>query len=294
LDYNPDVSVFKKYQHELAQSDRDQKTIARYSQIINSFEKWLGDRQPDVPSAKEYIAYLRDKGYQAKSLLLYYHAIRLFFEFLGQPLKLKLRKPDKLPPYHDRGDIEALIIQAEKGLRGQGQDVTKRKRNRNLILVFAYTGMRKSELLNLRVNDIDFNRRTLTVKQGKGQRDRVIPMAARIVTPLRDQCSGKSGHDRVFDNLNARSVYRIVSNLARSCGLEAFHPHSLRHYFGTQLVERGANLRDIQELMGHQSLETTAVYIDVCPIRLAGSIALLDQEPDLSPQKQLMDFSHIS
>lgn len=222
----------------------------------------------------QYIAHLRNKGYKPKSVLLYYHALRLFFDFIGQPLKLKLRKPVSLPRYNSRDDVERLIAEAEKGLRQQGE--RKKRRNRNLILVLAYTGIRKSELLNLRVRDVDFQRQALTVRMGKGQRDRVIPLADRIVAPIREECTGKRGHDRVFDHLNGRNVYRIISAAARRCGLEGFHPHSLRHYFGTQLVERGANIRDVQQLIGHQSLETTAVYIDVCPTHLAESVKLLD------------------
>lgn len=95
----------------------------------------------------------------------------------------------------------------------------KRRRNRNLVLILAYTGMRKSELLNLKVNDVDFNRQTVTVKQGKGKRDRVIPMANRIVTPFREACVGKSSHEKIFNNLNARSVYRIITKLAKSVGM---------------------------------------------------------------------------
>ncbi len=102
--------AFEAYHRELIQSDRDPKTIERYWQVITGYQKWLGDRQPDVVSAKEFIAHLRDKGYRPKSILLYYHALRLFLEFIGQSLKLKLRKPKVLPPYHDRGDVEGLIV----------------------------------------------------------------------------------------------------------------------------------------------------------------------------------------
>ena len=97
------VDPFELYHTELAQSDRDPKTIERYWQIITSYRQWLGDRQPDIASAKEYIAYLRDQGYAQCSLLLYYHVLRLLFSFLGQSLKLKLQKPRILPTYHDRG-----------------------------------------------------------------------------------------------------------------------------------------------------------------------------------------------
>ena len=64
----------------------------------------------------------------------------------------------------------------------------------------------------------------------------------------------------MFENLNARSIYRVITSLAKACGLSGFHPHSFRHYFATQLVELGASLRDIQLLLGHESLETTAIY----------------------------------
>jgi integrase len=281
--------VFKAYRQELLQSDRDHKTISRYWQIVRSYQDWLDGREPDVEAAKQYIACLRDKGYRPKSILLYYHSLKLFHDFIGLSFKLKLRKEATLPPYYDSGDIDALIAQAGRGLRRQ-KDWQKR-RNEVLILTLAYTGLRRSELLNLLVGDLDFNRRVIVVRHGKGNKDRVIPMAQRIVVPLRSQCEGKGAQQKVFDNLNARSVYRIVTRLARACGLEGFHPHSLRHYFATQLVERGANLRNVQMILGHQSLETTAVYLDVSAYRLAETVALLDipsvprGQPTFSPEQ---------
>jgi len=269
------ADLFKLYHKELAQGDRDPKTIERYWQIVTSYQKWLGGKEPDIASAKEYMAYLRDKSYAPRSLQLYYHALRLFFDFIGTPLKLKLRKPEILPPYYDRGDFEALVKQAEIGLYHQTKK--QKRRNKNLILVLGYTGMRKSELLNLTVGDIDFNQRRILIRQGKGRKDRVVPMADRIIVPLHEQCAGKIAHDKVFDNLNGRSVYRIVTTLAKACGLQGFHPHSLRHYFCTQLVQKGANLRAVMELAGHQSIETTSLYLDITVQHLRKTVELLDQ-----------------
>jgi integrase len=266
---------FELYHKELAQNDKDPKTISRYWQIMTSYQKWLDNRQPDIASAKEYIAYLRNKGYAPRSLLLYYHGLQTFFDFIGTPLKLKLRKPETLPRYYDRGDFEALVKQAEIGLYHETKK--QRRRNKNLILVLGYTGMRRAELLNLTVGDVDFNNRNIRIRQGKNRKDRVVPMAERIVVSLREQCATKTAQQKVFDGLNARSVYRVVVGLAKACGLQGFHPHSLRHYFGTRLVEAGANLRDIQVLMGHDSLETTAVYLDVTAQHLRQTITLLDQ-----------------
>jgi len=227
---------FEGYSLELAQSDRDPKTKAKYRQIVASYRAWLFGRPPDTTSAKEYLAHLREQGYSPRSLLIYYHALRLFLGFLGQLFQLKLRKPHTLPPYHDRAEIERLISQAERGLYHQTARV--RERNKALILVLAYTGLRKSELLDLRVGDIDLERLNLLVRQGKGQRDRIIPIAESIVLPLRQQCTGKSERQRAFEGLNPRSVYRVVTRLATACGLEGFHPHSLRHFFASGMKFR--------------------------------------------------------
>lgn len=265
---------FELFRKELANSDRDPKTIERYQQILKTYQKWLDKGELTSATIKEFLAYLRNKGYKPNSVLLYYHGLKLFFEFLGLPLKIKLRKERKLPIYHDQGDVEALVRQAEIGLYHQTDE--QKRRNKNLILVFAYTGMRKGEILNLIVDDIDFNRRVLAIRQGKGRKDRNIPIANRIIVPLREQCTGKSSKERLFDHLDARSAYRIVTGLSKACGLDGFHPHSLRHYFGTRLSEMGADLRDIQELMGHESIETTAIYLDVSSRHLRETVNLLD------------------
>ena len=279
------ANPFEAYHKELVESDRDPKTIARYWQIVTSYQEWLGDRQPDVPTAKEFLAYVRGKGYRPKSILLYYHALRLFLEFIGMSLKLKLRKPKVLPSYHDRGDVEALIRQAECGLYHHTEK--QKQRNKALILTLAYTGIRRGELLGLLVGDIDFNRYVILIRQGKNQKDRVIPMAERIVIPLHNQCAGKLAQEKVFPRLNASGVWRIVTSLAKACGLEGFHPHSLRHCFATQLLERGATLRDVQLLLGHESLETTSVYLDVSAQHLQEAVGLLDTAPPLAYRRNI-------
>ena len=273
---------FERWHKELLESDRDPKTRDRYWQIACSYRAWLGDRSPDAPSAKEYIAHLRDRGYAQRSVLLYYHALRLFLEFLGQPLRLKMRKPKSLPPYYDQGDIEALIAQAERGLRAHTPE--QRRRNTAIVVTLAFTGLRRGELLALRVADVDFERRVIRVREGKGQKDRAVPMHDRIVIPLRGQCEGKGAQGLVFP-LSPRSLYGVVHNLARKAGLEGFHPHSLRHAFATRLMERGANIRNVQKLLGHESIETTAQYLDVTARHLEETVALLDgPAPTLLPR----------
>ncbi len=277
VSYTKGMDWFASWHRELAQSDRDPKTVERYWQIVSSYQQWLGDRELSIAMAKEFLAYLREKGYRPKSVLLYYHALRQLFDHMGLTFKLKLRKPRVLPRYHDVGDFEALLAAAKRGMYHQTRE--ERERNHDLVLTLGYTGLRKSELQNLAVGDIDFNNRRLLVRQGKGQKDRVVPLANRVITPLRNQCAGKNAQERVFAGLNARSIYRIVTNCAKAAGLEGFHVHSLRHWFASQLVERGVNLRQVQLLLGHQSLETTAVYIDIAPQHLQSAVATLDSQP---------------
>jgi integrase/recombinase XerD len=285
-DYPQGMEPFGQYHDDLFNRDLAPKTKMRYWQVVITYRKWLGDRSPDIAAAKEFLAWLSTRGYRPRSILLYYHALRLFFDFLGQPFKLKLRKPKELPPYHDQSDVERLIVQAERGLRGQKP--WQKQRNKILILTLAYTGLRKGELLNLTVSDIDFARRLILVRQGKGRKDRVIPMSERIIVPLRQLCNCKAAGSKVFDGLNARSVYRIVTSLAKACSLDGFHPHSLRHFFATQLVEKGANLRAVQELLGHADLTTTAVYLDVSPRHLRETVALLDDVGNRSAPENLI------
>lgn len=276
------ADLFELYHDYLLQTDRDPKTIERYWQIVKTFKEWLGSRRPSPVIVAQYLAHLRSKGYAQRSVLLYYHGLQGLFNFMNQPLKLKLRKPKTLPQYHSKEEIETLITQAQRGLYHETE--AQRRRNTTMILTFAYTGMRREEVANLQVIDVDFERKIIMVRDGKGQKDRVIPMADRIIVPLKELCAGKAKHDKVF-SLSAGRIYWIVRKLAEKAGIGHFHPHSARHFFGTALVERGASLRDIQEIMGHESLETTAIYLDVCGRHLAETVALLDnpREPSNRP-----------
>lgn len=264
---------YKRFFDELQLSDRDPKTKDRYKQIVCSYKDWLEQRQPDPDTAKRYIAHLRESGYAQSSLLLFYHVIRLFLSHLGMLFRLRLRKPRRLPPYHHWADIELLLVQAERGLYKPTPEI--RRRNGTLVLTLAYTGLRRAELLSLRVGHIDFEGGVIRVQNGKGGNDRTIPLAGRLRGPLKAECANKRSRDKVFE-VSGGSLYRIVRRLAVEVGRDDLHPHSFRHMFATRLVEQGVNLRDIQALLGHRSLETTAVYLDVTGTKLKAAIDRLD------------------
>lgn len=272
IPHNGGVDWFHAYLHDLRERDLAPATRARYSQVVGSYREWLQGEEPTPANARAFLAALRDRGYRPKSVCLYYAALRTVFGFLGAPFQVKLRKPKTMPPYWDPGDIERLIAQAERGLPGHSAEV--RGRNTAAILLMAYAGLRRGEVLGLRVGDVDFRRRTIRVL-GKGQKERVVPMAERVVVPLWEVCRGKGAGDRVF-RLSPGKLHQAVTKLARAAGLEGFHCHSLRHSFATRLLEQGANVREVQQLLGHESLETTAVYLAVSGAHLRRAVDLLD------------------
>jgi site-specific recombinase XerD len=137
------------------------------------------------------------------------------------------------------------------------------------------TGMRRSELANLLVSHISFESNRLVVVAGKGSKDRAIPISSRLKLDLQILCSDKKSNDRVF-GLNPRSLGLKIREWADKAGVPS-HTHSFRHYFATTLVEKGANIRVVQELFGHSSLNTTQVYLSVTANHLEEAIGLLDE-----------------
>ena len=265
---------FAAYQQELELRDLDPKTRVRYWTIAQAYRQWLDGRELGPESARLFLAHLRGLGYRPASIELYYVGLRLFLGFLGMELKVKLRKPQHLPPVYDPADMERLLEAARQGLPGQEERV--RCRIYNAIAILMDTGLRVGELMGLRVGDLDLNQGVLRVRNGKGGKDRSVPLTTRASLALRDQVKGKGAQQRVIEAGNTRNLYQYIVRLARSVGLDGVHPHSFRHYFGTQLAERGVRLEVIQDLMGHSDPATTRVYVQVTARSLREAVSALE------------------
>jgi site-specific recombinase XerD len=188
----------------------------------------------------------------------------------GSKLDIKLKAPRLTPPYHTDAQIESL-------LKASKQKKTHKKlavRDSLMIEFATTTGLRRSELANIKVGDIDFANRKLQVL-GKGNKKRTIPLIHSVSAKLERYCKHKSPYDSLF-GLKPACLSNHIRLIAKRAGIE-LHTHSLRHYFGTKLVEKGANLRAVQELMGHSSLNTTQVYVGVTSKHLEGAIRLLEK-----------------
>jgi site-specific recombinase XerD len=155
------------------------------------------------------------------------------------------------------------------------------------ILMTAYgAGLRLSEVVALRVEDIDSRRMVLRVRQGKGRKDREVMLSHRLLTVLRRYWLAERPTDYLFPGrqpdrpISHSAVQKICKAALRASGLKKrISPHSLRHSFATHLLEAGADVRTIQVLLGHSHLSTTARYTHISSARLHGTASPLDRLP---------------
>ena len=143
------------------------------------------------------------------------------------------------------------------------------KRNLAMFETFYSTGMRVSEMEGLNMEDIDFKRQMIKVF-GKGSKERIVPVGKRALTAIKNYRDSLKENfiplflNKNFSRLSSRSIRRILDKLVKDCGLNTkISPHTLRHSFATHMLDSGADLRGIQEILGHVSLSTTQIYTHV-------------------------------
>ena len=262
------------------------ETIRAYEKDLHQFMRFFarGDGNPVGPAeisslqVREYLADLREKNYQKTTVVRKLATIRSFYKFLlkkghvsTNPLaEIQTPKVEKrLPHFLAVEEVEKLLA-APQGASFQSI------RDRAILEVLYSTGLRVSELTSLNVGDVDLTGEIIKAR-GKGRRERIMPVgrpaleAARKYLDVRAAVPriNESDPDALFlnrfgDRLSSRSIRKILDKYIRVTGLdEKTSPHTLRHSFATHLLNRGANLRMVQELLGHKHLSTTQIYTHV-------------------------------
>ena len=194
--------------------------------------------------------------------------LRAFLKYLGMEFAITIKRPHLLPEVVTDEDVEKL----KDAIRNHHSWKRSITNDLAIIETLAKTGMRRAELANLTVGDVDLNKCRVLV-HGKGNKDRVIPFGDELCEILTEICHGRAETERVF-GMTKSSLGVKIHKWAVKAGVK-LHTHSFRHYFATKLVERGANLRVVQELLGHTSLATTQVYLSVTADHLEEAIELL-------------------
>lgn len=280
----PHGDILAQVKNALTLRGYSPRTRKVYLGHVRRFLEWCGKGTPQLPEdpVAEGEAYILDL-LRRKRVSRSYHnqvvsAIRFLYEsVLGQPrMALNIPRPKKghhLPTVLSQGEVTRLL---RKG----------RTHKQRAILYLLYSaGLRVGELVRLRPEDLELERKLLRVRQGKGRKDRYTLLARRAVEAVslyRDAYpTGRwlfpGGHRR-DRHLTTRSVQRIVKNAAEAAGIhKKVTAHTLRHSFATHLLEGGTNLRIIQDLLGHKSARTTQVYTHVAQSTLGSVRSPLDE-----------------
>src|SRR5579864_108122 len=259
-------------------------TQANYLRVVREFTVFLG-RSPDtatVEDLRRYQLHLVDRGVSPISLNAAITGLKFFFATtLGQgELMAKMRPiylPRTLPVILSRDEVGRLIA-AASNLKHQ------------TALAVAYgTGLRASEVVALRVGDIDSQRMTLRVEQGKGQKDRYAMLSPVLLERLRVWWRVARAQGKMLDggwlfpglnpieSLSTRQLNRVVHAAAEAAGIDKrVSMHTLRHSFATHLLEQKVDIRVIQVMLGHKKLETTALYAQVATDILREVVSPLD------------------
>jgi integrase/recombinase XerC len=261
-------------------------TVKSYAEDLQALTEYLEQARGAVPDAGEietldlrgYVAAMTEAGYAKTTIARRLASLRSFFRF-GQrdgwcktnpakPLR-NPRKPRSLPHFLSSDEIERLLA-------APGQKDAIALRDRAILEVLYSAGLRVSELAGLNDSDLDLASGVLRVR-GKGRRERISPVGSFATHALRQWLAERKVSPKekqgplapVFTNkfgrrLTTRSIGRMLEKYLKETGLDRrTTPHTLRHSFATHLLDRGADIRSVQELLGHKSLITTQIYTHV-------------------------------
>ena len=267
--------------HTVKAYERDLDAFAAFCQdYYGGPWSWAG---VDRLAVRGFLAAEQRRGLAKRSVARALSALRTFYRFLNATRGLEVnptraaRTPKlerTLPTYLDRAEVEMLFADAESRAAAGGFRET---RDLTMLELFYSTGMRLSELAGLNDPDVDLVSDQVKLR-GKGKKERIVPVGSRATAALRKYLQQRdrrfSGARALFVNQRGRrltprgvqlAMKRLFGGLARGTEL---HVHALRHSFATHLLDAGADLRSVQELLGHASLGTTQVYTHTSVERL--------------------------
>lgn len=263
-------------------------TVRNYLSDLSQFSSFLASRgcdqgvdKIDLMTLRAYLAELKKNGLSKTTVARKLATLRSFFQYLTRegwvdqnPARwiTAPKKEKRLPKFLTVDEAQRLMgSPVGAGFpRPSNPDLPQKAARRSLrdtaiLETFYSTGIRISELVSLKKEDIDFHAGLIRVF-GKGRKERVVPIGEKAMTVLQQYLSRfPSAEGVVFCNakkvpLTARTIHRIVKQYMRQIDRPSFSPHTLRHTFATHLLEGGADLRSVQEMLGHTTLSTTQRY----------------------------------
>lgn len=268
------------YTEMLRLKNYSENTIKNYRNWFLFFLNYFPDRKPSTISKNEILDFMvkfrSSSKWSATSQNQLINAIKFFYEkLLGRPREMydlpRAKKPDQLPAVFAESEILKIL---------NSLDNLKHK----TILCLAYgAGLRVSEVVNMQVKDIDSARMVITVRQGKGKKDRIVMLSEKLLILLRVYYMQYKPKSWLFEGqsgeqYSSRSAQLVLAHAKKKAGItKKGSIHALRHSFATHLYEGGTDLLSIKELLGHNSLRTTMQYTHVSKKSLSKIQSPLDK-----------------
>ncbi|MEM4330420.1 MAG: tyrosine-type recombinase/integrase [Candidatus Pacearchaeota archaeon] len=253
----------KKLEVELKISKSSENTSKNYLSNVKKFLDFI-DKSPEEINEDDVKLFLAEKmaNSSASSIIVFLSSLRYAFSLiLKKDITENIRRPKKekkLPSVLSKEEVSRLL------------NVINNKKSNLMVSLLYACGLRVSELINLEVNDLNFEEKIGYVRQGKGRKDRIFNIPQSLLLKLKEYVEEKKkeGEKYLFGKNNkkisSRAVQKIVQRAAKKAGInKEVHPHTLRHSFATHLLESGVDIRKIQELLGHSNLSTTQIYTHI-------------------------------
>ena len=287
---NPQIARFKQYL--MYEKGLSPKSVEAYLHDVLLLEEFLGEKKMEdatFEDLQQFLKHLYQSDYNARSQARIISGMRAFYryliyanvletdptELLDAP-KIGMHLPDVLTVEEIKSIIDVIDLSTPEG-----------HRNRAMAEVMYGCGLRVSELVTLRLSNLFFDDGFIKVV-GKGNKERLIPIGATAIKAVNNYVDGKrkelkikkGEEDYVFLNrrgahLTREMVFMLVKKWVKDAGIEkTVSPHTFRHSFATHLIEGGADLRSVQEMLGHESITTTEIYTHLDQDYLRTNIAL--------------------
>lgn len=275
--------ILEKYQiYLLTVKQKEEKTtVSSYIEDIYKYLEYMENNKIktaldiEYQNITNYLKYLDNNNYETSSIIRKIVSIKLFHKYLSEEYKIKDVSSKIINPRLRRKLPNILTIEEVDNLLDIKLNTPFDYRNKAMLELMYSSGLRVSELVDLKLNNIDLDNGYVRCL-GKGKKERIIPIGEIAVEYLKKYIneyrnSMKKGYytENVFLNNHGKNITRqgfflIIKNIAKEKNINKnITPHMLRHSFATHLLNNGANLRTIQEMLGHSSITTTQIYTNV-------------------------------
>lgn len=255
--------LLEKTERVLKLRNYSPKTIKSYlfyirDYIIFSKNNGIKDKQKAI---EEYLLLRHSKKQSSQTINLALNAIKFFYaKVLKNPQKIDLKfakRSQKLPVVFSRAEVEKIL------------SATENSKYRLMIAIAYGCGLRVSEVIDLKVSNLNIDELTISIREAKGKKDRMSVLPEKLLNDLRNIIAGKKPNEYVFDSIRGGKLttnslqIMFKKSLAKTDIKKPATFHSLRHSFATHLLENGVDVRYVQELLGHANIRTTQIYTHV-------------------------------